>query len=71
VSIKLSQCVSCGNKDLINIMDTMELEENGKKCTIEKIPAQKCSQCGEVYIDSAASKYIDKQIEIFRAKEGI
>jgi YgiT-type zinc finger domain-containing protein len=71
MTIKLSQCVNCGNKDLMNILETMEIEEKGKKCLIEKIPAQKCSQCGEIYIDSAASKYIDKQIELFRVKEGI
>jgi YgiT-type zinc finger domain-containing protein len=65
MTIKLSQCVICGNKALSNIMETMEIEENGKKFTIEKIPAQKCS-CGEVYIDAAASKYIDKQLENFR-----
>jgi YgiT-type zinc finger domain-containing protein len=68
MSIKLSQCVGCGNKTLISIMESMEIEENDKKFVIEKIPAQKCSQCGEVYIDSSASKYIDKQMEIFRKK---
>lgn len=66
MSIKLSQCVTCGNKTLSSIMESMEIEEKGKKFTIEKIPAQKCTQCGEIYIDEAASKYIDKQLEGFR-----
>lgn len=66
MTIKLSQCVACGNKPLTSIMESMEIEEKGKNFTINKIPAQKCTQCGEIYIDEAASKYIDKQLEEFR-----
>jgi YgiT-type zinc finger domain-containing protein len=66
MSIKISTCVTCGSKSLTSIMESMEIEENGKKFTVEKIPAQKCTQCGEIYIDEAASKYIDKQLEGFR-----
>ena len=61
-----TKCVECGSKDLIDFMDTMEHEENGKILVIENIPAIKCNQCGEVFLSAQASKYIDQRIAIFR-----
>lgn len=66
MSKTISKCVECGFVNLVEFMDTMEHEENGKILVIENIPAIKCNQCGEVYYSSQASKYIDKRIAIFR-----
>ncbi|MBT2759875.1 YgiT-type zinc finger protein [Paenibacillus sp. ISL-20] len=66
MSKTITKCVECGSKDLVEFLDTMEHEENGKILVIENIPAMKCNQCGEVYYSSQASKYIDKQLATFR-----
>ncbi|MGM1044860.1 MAG: YgiT-type zinc finger protein [Bacillota bacterium] len=62
----LTKCVECGSKDLSNIEHTMEHQENDKTLVIENIPAIQCNTCSEIYITPQASKYIDKQLAIFR-----
>lgn len=66
MSLKPSKCVECGSKDLSEILHTMEHQEEGKTLVIENIPALQCGNCGEIYITPEASKYIDKQLAIFR-----
>ncbi|MWV44949.1 YgiT-type zinc finger protein [Paenibacillus sp. HJL G12] len=62
----MSKCVECGSKDLTDILHTMEHQEYGKTFVIEHIPAIQCNQCKEIYLSPKASKYIDKQLAIFR-----
>ncbi|WP_373876489.1 type II toxin-antitoxin system MqsA family antitoxin [Paenibacillus spongiae] len=60
-------CVQCGSTNLISIIDTIETTINGKTLVIPNIPATKCNDCDEIYYDHEASRYIDKQIAIFKA----
>lgn len=64
---KLNKCVDCGSKELIEFNDIIKHEEDGKVYIIKDVPAIKCEACGEVYYTSVASKYIDKQLLIFRS----
>lgn len=64
---KLNKCIECGSKVLIEFNDTIKHEEDGKVYIIKDVPAIKCDACGEVYYTAEASKYIDKQLWIFRS----
>lgn len=66
MSKTISKCVQCGSRDLSEISYTMEYQEEGRTLVIENIPAIQCNECKEVYLTPQASKYIDKQIAIFR-----
>lgn len=66
MSTTLSKCVECGSTNLTNILHTMEHQENGKTLVIENIPAIQCNSCKGIFLSPQASKYIDKQIAIFR-----
>lgn len=66
MSLTLSKCVECGSTNLTEILHTMEHQENGKTLVIENIPAVQCNNCKEIYITAEGSKYIDKQLAIFR-----
>lgn len=64
--MSLTKCVECRSNELKPIEYTMEHQENGKTLVIENIPAIQCNECKEVYLTPQASKYIDKQLSIFR-----
>lgn len=64
--MSLTKCVECGSTNLAEILHTMEHQENSKTLVIENIPAVQCNNCNEIYITPEASKYIDKQLAIFR-----
>ena len=67
---RLTKCVECGSKDLVDFMDSMEhKEKDGRVFVIENIPVLKCNQCGETYQSPQASKYIDQQLEIIKTKD--
>ncbi|MEV5024789.1 YgiT-type zinc finger protein [Paenibacillus sp. LPE1-1-1.1] len=64
----MKTCVECLSKNLEQINDTIEATVNDKKIVITDIQATKCTDCNEIYYDHAASRYIDKQIAIFKAE---
>ncbi|WP_136606445.1 YgiT-type zinc finger protein [Paenibacillus dokdonensis] len=64
--MSLTKCVECGSTNLSNVFHIIEHQENGKTLVIENIPAIQCNSCKEIFLSPRASKYIDKQIAIFR-----
>ncbi|OZB98045.1 YgiT-type zinc finger protein [Paenibacillus sp. XY044] len=64
--MSLTKCVECGSNEFKPIEYTMEHQENDKTLVIENIPAVQCNNCNEIYITAEGSKYIDKQLAIFR-----
>ncbi|MFD2663061.1 YgiT-type zinc finger protein [Paenibacillus thailandensis] len=62
----MDTCVQCLSSNLINIIDTLKTNINGKQLIIENIPATKCDECDEIYYDHEASRFIDEQIAKFK-----
>lgn len=64
----MSICPECGSNHITETLHTMEHEENGKVFVIENIPALQCDSCKEIFFTPEASRYIDKQLSIFRSE---
>ncbi|MFD0587791.1 helix-turn-helix domain-containing protein [Paenibacillus sp. GCM10027627] len=61
-------CSSCGSSNLAQIIDTIETIIDNKTLVIPNIRATKCLDCNEIHYSNITSKYIDKQISIFKAE---
>lgn len=64
----LNKCVLCNGELKSKIIDR-EFDVDGQIIVVPNVPVIECSECGEQYLNSDASKYIDEQVEKFRAGE--
>lgn len=59
------KCFECRGL-LTEIFDTYETDFNGGHIKITNMPILKCAQCGEKYLASEPTKYLDTVLEYFK-----
>lgn len=62
----LVTCSECGKISVIPYDERLNTVISGMELTIEQVPASRCTNCGEIFYDAHASKYIDQQINVFK-----
>jgi YgiT-type zinc finger domain-containing protein len=61
----MEKCAICNGKVEL-VRHDMMVDVEGKNCKVEGILAEKCGECGEVYIGKEGNAYIDRQLAIFK-----
>lgn len=64
--ITLNKCVLCNGELKAKIIDR-EFNIDGQTFIVPNVPVIECSECGEQYLNPDASRYIDEQVEKFKA----